>query len=119
MIIKKHRCDTLEALKSKLVKIESETHTWSSERVKQFYAYVFKLFKDSSQSRAIDAQIAARLLMCISALRKSCFLERFVMFLCDSSVHKCINLDQWKIFIDFSATIKPDFSNYDVSDACK
>jgi DCN1-like protein 1/2 len=41
------------------------------------------------------------------------FLDLWLKFLEDRSNQRSITKDTWDLLLDFSTTIKPDFSNYD------
>ncbi|KAL9651526.1 hypothetical protein ABK040_001472 [Willaertia magna] len=112
------QCDTIEKLRMKITQVETESYSWNAEQMKNFFAVVFRILRDSEKSRSIDVNTAATALQVLMSNR-SHFTERFCNFLISTSnpTHKCLNLDQWKIFVDFSASIRSDFGNYDSNDA--
>ncbi|KAL0484386.1 RALGPS1 [Acrasis kona] len=119
----KIECDTLEQLHYYIK--SSAMHgmkNWTVEQKKNFFTFMFKYVIGPNQTRYIDTTMAAKLLCNVVALttcpKMSRFSICFANFLFKNvSVHKCINLDQWKVFVDFSTFINEDCSNFDSNDA--
>ncbi|KAG2393000.1 hypothetical protein C9374_009577 [Naegleria lovaniensis] len=111
------RCDSIDKLRFKINQVTEESLSWNSEQMKNLFTVSFKFLRDSEKSRSIDAHVAAYALRVLMTGR-SPFTETFSDFLisADNPI-KSINLDQWKIFVDFSANIAPNLSNYDSNDA--
>ncbi|KAF0980818.1 hypothetical protein FDP41_013301 [Naegleria fowleri] len=111
------RCDSIDKLRYKINQVTEESYLWNSEQMKNLFTVSFKFLRDSEKSRSIDAHVAAYALRVLMTGR-SPFTETFSDFLvsADNPI-KSINLDQWKIFVDFSANIAPNLSNYDSNDA--
>jgi hypothetical protein len=119
-------CDTIQQLREH---IKENAHNgmrfWSNEEIKKFFIFLFKYLRENENSRSLDTEVAARALdgtICRDIVNRNSrlgyFARTFCKFLYEKrNVFKCLNLDQWKIFVDFSGTIAADFSNFDVSDA--
>lgn len=120
MIMTIASCDSVQKLKIRLKALTHESQTkWSLNTVKKFTSFVFRFLKDSPQSRSIDISIACKMLKnVLDKCIQSPFTDNFIRFLRDNSAkYRCINFDQWKIFVDFSRSVRTDFSNFDSSDA--
>eukprot|EP01027_Heterolobosea_sp_BB2_P008026 GEZU01011914.1.p1 GENE.GEZU01011914.1~~GEZU01011914.1.p1 ORF type:complete len:150 (+),score=17.44 GEZU01011914.1:142-591(+) len=113
-----HRCDTLEKLRSRLPEFEQEI-LGDEQKFKEFFAFLFSFAKKDSKSRTLDVNTACEVLG-KTVRDRSPFTSTFIEFLqCASEqrrVHS-LNQDQWRLFLEFSQSIKPDFSNHKAEDA--
>jgi hypothetical protein len=89
---------------------------WTIEDVKEFFGFCFQYLKDSINQKSLETDIVCLVLKNIMGESRSSFTHSFTKFLESSSI-KCLNLDQFKMFVDFSCIVRPDFSNYDPKDA--
>ncbi len=121
-----HKCDTIQQLREHIkMSAKDGMQFWTTEDMKHFFAFLFKYLRDADTSRALETEIAARALygaITIGGIhcdsKMAFFARTFCQFLFEKRfVFKCLNMDQWKIFIDFSRTIAADFSNFDLADA--
>jgi len=111
------QCDSVEKLKNKIDEVTQESYSWNPEQMKNFFAVTFKVLRESEKSRSIDVHVASYALLVLMNGR-SPFTETFSAFLVsEENPIRSINLDQWKIFVDFSANIAANLSNYDPNDA--
>jgi hypothetical protein len=79
---------------------------------------MFNIFKVNNIQRYIPVTLATKILLIINKVLPFKFINNFIEYLSNFEKKiKCINLDQWKILIDFSYLIKDDLSNYDPNDS--
>ena len=81
-----------------------------------FFSFCFQFLKETNHQKSLNIQIVSSVLKSIMGNNRSSFTDSFTKFLSNSKI-KCLNLDQFRMFVDFSCIIKPDFSNYDTNDA--
>lgn len=74
-------------------------------------------FKQDKDQRSMDIETAKAMLHLLLGKQWIMYPE-FAQFL-QQSKYKVINKDQWCNILEFSRTITPDLSNYDVDGACK
>lgn len=105
-------CDDCEKLKRKLPRLRelfiNETH------FKSIYQFCFDFTKGAGH-RNLEIELGKAMLKLIFGTRWA-LLSEFIAFL-DNSRYKVLNRDQWNNILEFSKTIKPDLSNYDVNGA--
>lgn len=77
----------------------------------------YKIFKQDKDQRSMDIETAKAMLHLLLGKQWQMYPE-FAQFL-QQSKYKVINKDQWCNILEFSRTITPDLSNYDVDGACK
>lgn len=112
----KLKCDSSHKLCSKLDElIQFAMHNWSTGELKHLFTFVFQYLRESRACRTIDSRLGAKALTCLIQNR---FTEPFVDFLLKYDC-KRLNLDQFRIFIDFSKTFENDqfMESYDPNDA--
>lgn len=110
------KCDNIEMLKKKLFDASfCFQQYWHPEEIKKLLTHVFLLLKEKKESRTIDGLIGAKALC---SILKNVFSIPFLEFITKSK-NKCLNLDQFKIFVDFSLTYFNDINvtGYDPNDA--
>uniref|UniRef100_A0A7S1KQA5 Defective in cullin neddylation protein n=1 Tax=Percolomonas cosmopolitus TaxID=63605 RepID=A0A7S1KQA5_9EUKA len=110
------KCDRMEKLHASLDEaIRHAQGSWCTDELKQLFTFVFRYLRENKASRTIDVTLGARALSCLIDNR---FSKSFVHFLL---THQCkrLNLDQFRIFIDFSNTYEKDLhmTSYDPNDA--
>jgi len=81
---------------------------------KEIYKYAFNFAKERDK-KIIELELAEGLLRLL--LKGYNHVELFLAFLKQQSSYKSVNLDQWMSILEFTKTIKPDFSNYDENGA--
>jgi len=103
---------SLEDIKDTFPVFASELKDLSTYKL--IHKFAFELSKDPNK-KYLDIETAHVLLDVLMGDRLH--TSQFIEFLSLQTTYKVMNLDQWNIFLDFSSTIKPDFSNYDVDSA--
>jgi hypothetical protein len=120
------KCDNLQQLREHITQNAKDgMQYWTTEDMKRFFTFLFFYLRENEQSRSLDTEIAARAIdgaVLKGGLpgnsRVAFFARTFCMFLYEKRFNfRCLNMDQWKIFVDFSRTIAADFSNFDLTDA--
>ncbi|UJR31877.1 hypothetical protein I4U23_019351 [Adineta vaga] len=111
------QCDTLEKLRDRLKQLNKDVEN-DNEKFKQLYGYTFNFARSSTSMKNLDVQPAvAYWKMLFSGNNKQSqrfkLLDLWLKFLEDRSNQRSITKDTWDLLLDFSTTIKPDFSNYD------
>lgn len=109
------RVDSIASLKSRLAFIEQETEDKDIFRDLYRFTYGFGLDVEDGQ-RTLPTPEAMDLWKLVFTKNKPIFLDGWFSFLNENQV-KGISRDTWNMFLHFSETIKPDFSNYDESEA--
>lgn len=108
-------CDSIEKIQNYLLKTEEKIETWTIGDLKDFFIFIFKFLLKSETQRVIESEVLIKILLIIMGNDKSPFTNSFCKYL-EENV-KTLNIDQWKMFVEFSSNIKHDFSNYDSNDA--
>jgi hypothetical protein len=108
-------CDSFEKLRSKLDSIQNCMSTWTIGDVKNFFTFVFNYFK-SDGKKYVETKYLIPVLYGVLNGSYGYHFEMFCEFLEDRKI-SYLNLDQWRIYVDFSICIKPDFTNYSSEDA--
>lgn len=106
------QCDNADKLKSRLEELRSLLN--DQVQFKNIYRYAFDFARDKDQ-RCIDIDIAKGMLKLLLGSKWPKF-PQFWQFL-EQSKYKVLNRDQWNNVLEFSRSIKPDLSNYDVDGA--
>eukprot|EP01103_Thecamoeba_quadrilineata_P011242 TRINITY_DN2641_c0_g1_i1.p1 TRINITY_DN2641_c0_g1~~TRINITY_DN2641_c0_g1_i1.p1 ORF type:complete len:224 (-),score=40.29 TRINITY_DN2641_c0_g1_i1:104-775(-) len=104
--------DSIDQLKKKLPLFRSELENLPT--YKQIHRYSFNFYKEPNQ-KSLSLDTASILLELLMGNRPHTL--NFVKFLGEQQSYKVINQDQWMIYVEFSSTVKKDFSNYDKSGA--
>jgi Ca2+-binding EF-hand superfamily protein len=113
------QCDTLDKLREKIKQLNKEIET-DQEKFKQLYIYTFNFARSSTSMKNLDVQPAVaywKMLFSGNPTNKHSqkfkFLDLWLKFLDERSNQRSITKDTWDLLLDFSTTIRPDFSNYD------
>ncbi|XP_031637420.1 DCN1-like protein 4 isoform X2 [Contarinia nasturtii] len=105
------QCDSAIKLQSKLDYLRNLMN--DQNVFKNVYRYAYDFARDKDQ-RSMDIETAKAMLHLL--LGKWQMYPEFAQFL-HQSKYKVINKDQWCNILEFSRTITPDLSNYDVDGA--
>lgn len=106
------QCDSAIKLQSKLEYLKSLMN--DPNVFKNIYRYAYDFARDKDQ-RSMDIETAKAMLNLLLGKQWIMYPE-FAQFL-HQSKYKVINKDQWCNILEFSRTITPDLSNYDVDGA--
>lgn len=104
--------DSVGKLKAQFTQLREELNDYA--KFKEIYRFAFNFGKEPDQ-KILDLQMGISLLELVMGDKPHA--KTFVKFLSEQTSYKALNLDQWLNFLDFSKTIKPDFSNYDENSA--
>jgi hypothetical protein len=110
--LQKLNVDTIAKLKAQLPSMRLQLDDVNQFR--DIYRFAFTFTKEPDQ-KILDMSMGISLLDLIMADKPHA--KRFVQFLQQQSSYKALNMDQWINFLEFSRTIKEDFSNYDENSA--
>ncbi|CAG0891843.1 unnamed protein product [Darwinula stevensoni] len=106
------QCDSADKLRGRLEYLRSLLNDAMS--FKAIYRYAFDFARDKNQ-KSLDLETGKRMLMLVLGMRWHLY-SKFQAFL-DQSRYKVVNRDQWNNILEFSRSILPDLSNYDVDGA--
>jgi len=110
--LQKLNVDTIPKLKAQLPSMRLQLE--DANQFRDIYRFAFTFTKEPDQ-KILDMSMGISLLELIMAGKPHA--KRFVQFLQEQSSYKALNMDQWMNFLEFSRTIKEDFSNYDENSA--
>jgi len=105
--------DTIEKIKSIIPFLRNQLSDPSMLR--EIFRYSFDFYKESEQKKGIEKEVAVTLLKILVSGKPH--VDQFAAFLQSQDSYKVINLDQWLLFLEFSAQVQVDFSDYDPSGA--
>jgi len=108
----KMNVDSIAKTKAQFTSLREEMNDYS--KFKEIYRFAFNFGKEPDQ-KILDLQMGISLLELVMGERPHA--KTFVKFLGEQTSYKALNLDQWLNFLDFSRTIKQDFTNYDENSA--
>lgn len=108
-------CDSIDKIQFFLSTTEDRVESFTIGEFKDFFVFIFKFLLKTETQRVIDVTTLSKILICIMGNDKSPFTDSFCKFIQENV--KTLNIDQWKMFVEFSNNIKKDFSNYDSNDA--
>jgi DCN1-like protein 4/5 len=111
--LKALRVDSLEKLKRVLPTLQDEVA--NPYTFKDFYQFAFGFCLTEPLQKTLDIETATVMLELV--LGNHPHLPTFIQFLQEQKEYKAVNLDQWTAFLRFCNEVKPDFSNYDESQA--
>jgi len=104
--------DSISKLKAQFPTLKEELA--DANKFKEIYRYAFNFGKEPDQ-KILDIQMAIGLLELLMTGKPHA--APFIKFLSEQTSYRALNIDQWVNFLDFSSTIKPDFSNHDSNSA--
>eukprot|EP01090_Pellita_catalonica_P022160 TRINITY_DN8504_c0_g1_i1.p1 TRINITY_DN8504_c0_g1~~TRINITY_DN8504_c0_g1_i1.p1 ORF type:complete len:228 (+),score=40.34 TRINITY_DN8504_c0_g1_i1:42-725(+) len=110
-----YRIDSTKSLKKHL-NIVCSVLKENEADFKSLYNYAFQFSKEDEHKRYIDIDSASEMMKLVLGPTTP-HLQKFLSFLKQQTTYKGINKDQWATFLDFSQTVAPDYSNYDVNSA--
>jgi DCN1-like protein 4/5 len=105
--------DTVNKIKNQLKVFRQELD--DTNKFKDIYRFAFLLAREGDQ-KLLDLQSATAMLDLVVG-DKYPHTGNFKEFLQEQKSYKALNMDQWMSFLEFSRTIKKDFSNYDENGA--
>jgi len=105
-------CDNCEKLKRQIPILRQLFD--NEAQFKSIYQFSFD-FSRNVGHRNVDIEMGKAMLKLLLESKWS-LLPDFIVFL-NNSRYKVLNRDQWNNILEFSRTIKPDLSNYDVNGA--
>lgn len=105
--------DTIPKMKNHLKTFRQELD--DPTKFKEIYRFAFLLAREGEQ-KFLDLASASQMLDLILG-EKYPHTALFQQFLSEQKSYKALNMDQWMSFLEFSRTIKKDFSNYDENGA--
>lgn len=106
------QCDTVHKLQGKLDYLRSLLN--DQTLFKSIYRYAYDFARDKDQ-RSMDVETGKAMLQLLLG-RRWPLLPSFCSFL-DRSSYRVLNKDQWCNILEFSRSVLPDLSNYDVDGA--
>ena len=109
------KVDSIRALQGKLAVLEQEVENKDMFRDLYRFTYGFGLDVEDGQ-RTLPTPVAVDLWLLVFSNRTPLFLQEWIDFLQEKQV-KGISRDTWNMFLYLYETVKPDFSNYDESEA--
>lgn len=109
------KVDSIRALQGKLAVLEQEVENKDMFRDLYRFTYGFGLDVEDGQ-RTLPTPVAIDLWLLVFLKRTPVFLQEWIDFLQEKQV-KGISRDTWNMFLYLYETVKPDFSNYDESEA--
>lgn len=107
------RADRVKVLKASLPKLVQELN--DEEKFSSLYHFAFGFGLDKNETR-LPADMAVNLWRLLFSKRPRPFLEQWCQFCLEYNNLK-ISKDTWSMFLHFTKTIKPDFSNFDEDSA--
>jgi len=110
--LQKMGVDSISKLKAQFKTLYKELD--DPVKFKEIYRFSFNFTKEPDQ-KILDLQMGISLLELIMA--NKAHTKNFVSFLKQQTSYRALNLDQWMNFLEFSRSIKEDFSNYDENSA--
>ncbi|XP_046384843.1 DCN1-like protein 5 [Ischnura elegans] len=106
------QCDTVHKLQGKLDYLRSLLN--DQTLFKSIYRYAYDFARDKDQ-RSMDVETGKAMLQLLLG-RRWPLLPSFCSFL-ERSSYRVLNKDQWCNILEFSRSVLPDLSNYDVDGA--
>jgi len=104
--------DSVGKLKAQFKALRSELD--DAVKFKEIYRFAFSFTKEQDQ-KILDLTMGCNLLELIMGDKPH--TKIFLKFMKEQTSYKAFNLDQWMNYLEFSRTIKEDFSNYDENSA--
>jgi len=104
--------DSIAKLKAQFSALREELN--DGTKFKEIYRFSFNFGKEPDQ-KIIELQMGIGILEVVMGDKPHA--KTYVKFLREQTTYKALNLDQWLNFLDFSRSIKQDFSNYDENSA--
>uniref|UniRef100_A0A6B2LJG9 Defective in cullin neddylation protein n=1 Tax=Arcella intermedia TaxID=1963864 RepID=A0A6B2LJG9_9EUKA len=106
--MKKLRVANIASLKVMLENVKKNYDKIQADKFYDLYQFSFRYCLERPTQKFLSPEIASIMLNLV--LMDKPHVKTFTQFLVDCQ--KKINIDQWKVFLDFSKTIQQDFSNY-------
>jgi len=111
----KIRVHDAKSLRSRFPEMKQEVK--DEEKFNDLYKFTFTFGLDQSTGqRSLPVEMAIPLWELVFEQHRTPILSEWCQFLKETDV-KGISRDTWNLFLPFSMTIKPDYSNYDESEA--
>jgi len=109
----KLRVSDINTLRALLDNVKKNFDKMPADKFLDLYIFSFNYCLMRPSQKILDPLPASIMLKLVMQGRPH--VDKFTQFLVETG--KGINLDQWKMFLNFSETIEPDFSNYSTDDS--
>jgi hypothetical protein len=113
--MKQLKCNSMFELTLKFQNVPFLLEEWTIKEEQDLFSFIFSFIKGEENVKYISTFQVVKFLENIKEYGDYFFLENFVEFL-NFEKRKGINLDQFKLFVNFSYYVKHDFSNYNLDD---
>ena len=109
------KSDSIKKLTYQLNHIQTIIDDWTIGEEQNLFSFIFHFLKGNEKSKYLSTFQVVKFLQNAKDFGDYYYLNSFIEFL-NSEKRIGINLDQFKLFVNFSYYIKPDLSNYSITD---